>query len=212
MRVAVVTVTVYGTAPSAMHVKCRSIMGKCRRVPAGRTQYSAAQVKKGASGDIGGLQPRFGQKGSLYASGATTHTLEVREAGEAVVPYGESDVAAWKRREEVTGMPVGSWVTMPAKVLWAEMRPSPHLGPFVVATVEYMDGRKEQVRMFGHKVADVPVHALVVMHGLKVDAVTMKDESGYWVANPGGERSVQCTTRFALEVVAQDVFVMSLFG
>jgi len=128
-----------------------------------------------------------------------------------VVPYGESDVAVWKGREEVTGMPVGSWVTMPAKVLWSERRPGWN-GPYVLATVEYMDGRKEQVRMFRHEVADVPMDALVVMHGLKVEAVTMKDESGDWVENPGGERSVQCTMRFALEVVSQDVFVMSLFG
>jgi hypothetical protein len=85
---------------------------------------------------------RCGKKGVLYASDATTHTLEVREAGEAGVPYGEGDVAAWKGRDEVTGMPVGSWVTMPAKVLWSE-RVSARDGPYVLATVAYMDGSRE---------------------------------------------------------------------
>jgi hypothetical protein len=32
------------------------------------------------------------------------------------------------------------------------------------------------------------------------------------VAKEGDERSVECTMRFALEVVSEDVVVMSLFG
>ena len=168
-------------------------------------------MKNGASGDIGGLQPRFGQKEVLYASDVTAHTLEIREAGEAVVPYGESDVAEWKGREEVTGMPVGSWVTMPAKVLYAESRMSKN-GPFVLATVEYKDGNKEQLRLWQRDVAEVPVAALIVMHGFKVAAAQTKNENGDWVAKEGDARTVECTMRSAVEVASEDAFVMSLFG
>ena len=167
-------------------------------------------MKKGASGDIGGLQPRFGQKGVVYSTDTTAHTLEIRDGEEAVVAYGESDVAAWKGRDELSGMPVGMYVTCPAKVLYSESRPSRN-GPFVLASVEYKDERKEQVRMWEREVADVPINALVVMHGLKVVATQAKDDSGSWVAKEGDERSVECTMRFALEVVHQDAFVMSLF-
>jgi hypothetical protein len=168
-------------------------------------------VKNGAAGDIGGLQPRFGQKEVLYASDVTAHTLEVREAGEAVVSYGEGDVAAWKGREEVTGMPVGSFVTMPAKVLYSESKMSMN-GPYVLSTVEYKDGVKEQVRMWQRDVAEVPVAALIVMHGFKVAATQTKDANGDWVAKEGAdERVVECTLRSAVEVVQQDAFVMSLF-
>ena len=108
-------------------------------------------------------------------------------------------------------MPVGSWVTMPAKVLRSESRPS-RFGPFVLATVEYKGGTMEQLRMWQRDVAEVPVAALVVMHGLKVVATQTKNENGNWVAKEGDERSVEYTMRFAVEVASEDAFVMSLFG
>ncbi len=43
--------------------------------------------------------------------------------------------------DEVTGMPVGSYVTLSAKVFYLESMPSNN-GPFVLATVEYKDARK----------------------------------------------------------------------
>jgi hypothetical protein len=65
--------------------------------------------------------------------------------------------------------------------------------------------------MWERSVADVPEHALIVMHGLKVAATQTKTEDGMWVPKEGDERQVECTMRFALEVVQQDAFLMSLF-
>jgi len=121
----------------------------------------------------------------VYRTDTTAHTLQIREGEEAVVAYGESDVAAWKGRDELTGMQVGMYVTLPAKVLYSESRPSRN-GPFVLASVEYKDARKEQLRMWEREVADVPIDALVVMHGLKMVATQTKDDSGSWVAKEGG--------------------------
>ena len=123
-------------------------------------QRSDSQVKKGAMGDIGGLQPRFGSKGTLYATEGCAHTFE---GDENAVAYTAEEAAAMTKYAELEGKTVGTYVTMAVDVVWTELKESKN-GPYVLATVEHIGGAKEQLRMWQRDLADVPRDRVCCVH------------------------------------------------
>ena len=121
----------------------------------GAWSRSTSQVTKGAVGNIGGLQPRFGHKGVLYASETCAHTFELPMTGAEVVAYTAEEVATMKTYAELEGLAVGTFVTMAVSVAWTEIKEARN-GPYVLATVAFVGGQKAQLRMWNRGMEDVP--------------------------------------------------------
>ena len=126
--------------------------------------------------------------------------------------YTAEEANEWKHRNEYEGEPVNTntYVTLAGKAIWTEQRNYKY-GVYTIVTMEWAGCKtREQVKMWGFPIDDIP-RGLLVMHGGKLAMRQMKDqETGEWMPADGPERAIEATMRMAVSATDDDPVIRSL--